>query len=80
MAIAKVFQNGQSQAIRLPKEFRFAEKEVCVKRVGHAIMIYPKAKEAELFLSSLGSFSDDFFESILEARANEVPSAPRERL
>ena len=42
MKTAKIFQNGQSQAVRLPKEFRFSGKEVFVKRIGNAIMLLPK--------------------------------------
>ncbi|NLF97609.1 MAG: AbrB/MazE/SpoVT family DNA-binding domain-containing protein, partial [Candidatus Riflebacteria bacterium] len=41
MKTAKIFQNGQSQAVRLPKEFRFKGKEVFVKKIGNAIMLLP---------------------------------------
>ncbi len=42
MQTARVFMNGNSQAVRLPKDFRFEEDEVVIKRVGHAIMLIPK--------------------------------------
>jgi len=42
MHIARIFMNGNSQAVRLPKDFRFDEDEVVVKRIGHAIMLIPK--------------------------------------
>lgn len=42
MQTARVFMNGNSQAVRLPKEFRFDEEEVVIKRVGHTIMLIPK--------------------------------------
>lgn len=38
---AKLFQNGRSQAVRLPKEFRFEGNEIGVGRVGNAVLLYP---------------------------------------
>ncbi len=42
--LAKVFQNGRSQAIRLPKEYRVDVDEVYIEKIGHSIMIIPKQK------------------------------------
>ena len=42
MQTARVFMNGNSQAVRLPKEFRFEDGEVVIKRVGHTVMLIPK--------------------------------------
>jgi antitoxin VapB len=42
MKTAKVFQQGNSQAVRLPKEFRFQEDEVYIRREGDAIILFPK--------------------------------------
>src|SRR5437764_11882475 len=39
---AKLFQNGRSQAVRLPKEFRFEGKEVYVQRQGRSVLLTPK--------------------------------------
>lgn len=41
---AKVFQNGRSQAIRIPKEFRVDTDEVYIEKVGHSLVIVPKSK------------------------------------
>lgn len=41
MAIAKLFSNGRSQAVRLPKEFRFEGREVSVRREGDAVILEP---------------------------------------
>lgn len=68
MAMAKVFQIENSQVVRLPREFNFDEDEVVIKKVGDMLMLYPKQKEEEIFLSSLGKFTDDFFEAIEEGR------------
>ena len=40
--LAKVFQNGRSQAIRIPKEFRVDTTEVYIEKVGDALIIRPK--------------------------------------
>ncbi|MCI5223620.1 MAG: AbrB/MazE/SpoVT family DNA-binding domain-containing protein [Candidatus Electrothrix sp. AR4] len=42
METAKLFTNGRSQAVRLPKEFRFKGKEVFIKRTGAGILLLPK--------------------------------------
>jgi antitoxin VapB len=60
MKKAKIFMNGQSQAVRLPKEFRFDEDEVSVQKYGDGILILPIAKSMFVFRSSLKNFSDDF--------------------
>ncbi len=60
METAKIFENGRSQAVRLPKEFRFIGDEVFVQKLGHAVMLYPKDAAWETFLNGLNSFSDDF--------------------
>ena len=80
MKTAKLFANGQSQAVRLPKEYRFTGDEVGIMKVGEVVMLYPKGKEETLFLSSLGGFTDDFFESIESARNDDLPDSVRESL
>jgi antitoxin VapB len=60
MKTAKLFKNGDSQAVRLPREFRFAGTEVLIKRTGAAVVLLPKSKSWETLLSSLDQFSDDF--------------------
>lgn len=62
MLTAKIFENGRSQAVRLPKEYRFDETEVRVHKIGEVVMIMPKKKAAEWsgLLNSLELFSDDF--------------------
>ena len=42
MKTAKIFQHGNSQAVRLPKEFRFDEDEVIVKQHGGGVLLLPK--------------------------------------
>ncbi|MCL2826790.1 MAG: type II toxin-antitoxin system VapB family antitoxin [Eggerthellaceae bacterium] len=60
MEIAKVFTNGASQAVRLPKSCRFSEDEVYVKKLGEVVYLFPKSDVWETFLNGINSFSDDF--------------------
>ena len=80
MLSAKLFTNGRSQAVRLPKECRFPGTEVGVKRIGELVVLFPQGRTEDLFYSSLGNFSDDFFESIESARIEALPESLRERL
>jgi antitoxin VapB len=60
MKTAKLFQNGQSQAVRLPKEFRFAGEKVFIKKVGNATVLLPTENPWESLFASLSKFSTDF--------------------
>ncbi len=60
MDTAKLFTNGNSQAVRLPKEYRFDAKKVCINKVGDAVILYPKEMAWKLFDKSLDKFSKDF--------------------
>jgi len=62
MQSAKLFINGRSQAVRLPKEFQFAGKDVLIQKVGDAVILLPNNKSWEVFLHGLNSFTDDFME------------------
>lgn len=63
MKIAKLFQNGQSQAVRLPKEFRFEGGEVFIKKVGKMTILLPVKNPWEPLFDSVTKFSDDFMDS-----------------
>ncbi len=72
MYTAKLFTNGNSQAVRLPKECRFAGTEVYASKIGDAIMLVPQNKAWETFIEGLDEFTDDYFE-VIENR-QEMPS------
>ena len=77
MATAKLFQNGQSQAVRLPKEFRFENlKEVFIKKVNGMVVLMPKSDKTvwDTMFNNLDNFSDDFMETRIE------PQQKREEL
>jgi antitoxin VapB len=60
MQTAKLFKNGQSQAVRLPKEFRFAGDNVAIKRVGNAVVLLPQDEPWETLFGALDQFAPDF--------------------
>ena len=60
MMTAKLFENGRSQAVRLPKECRFDGNEVAIDKVGDVVILMPKDHKWSGFLNSLELFSDDF--------------------
>ena len=70
MTTTKVFNNGNSQAVRIPKEYRFTQEEVCIKKVGSVIMIYDPNSAIADFMN-LPPMDDDVFEAIQEARKND---------
>ena len=60
METAKLFQNGRSQAVRLPKNYNFTGKDVFIQKVGETVILFPKDKVWETFLEGLNGFTDDF--------------------
>ena len=57
---AKIFMNGRSEAVRLPKNYQFGVKEVFIKRIGDMVLLVPKKKVWSAFLEGLQGFTDDF--------------------
>ncbi len=76
---AKIFTTGRSQAVRLPKAFRFATSEVTIERHGDAVILRPKldsATWAQQVVAAVAAFESDF----KLARADEWPQSDREPL
>ena len=63
MMTAKLFENGRSQAVRLPKEYRFDSDEVAINKVGDIVILMPKENKWAGFLNSLEMFSTDFMDN-----------------
>ena len=59
MKTAKVFRHGNSQAVRLPKEFRFEGSEVLVKRLGQGVLLLPTTLTYEQIMAALGQFKGE---------------------
>ena len=62
MMTANVFENGRSQAVRLPKECRFDTDEVAVNRIGDIVILMPKTNKWSSFMQAIDMFSDDFMQ------------------
>ena len=60
MYTTRVFSNGNSQAVRLPREFRFADGEVVIKKVGDMVVLFPKKYKGARFKELLAAFDADF--------------------
>jgi antitoxin VapB len=60
MQTAKLFKNGRSQAVRLPKEYNFTGNDVLIQKVGSSVILFPNDKVWETFLHGLYGFTDDF--------------------
>lgn len=71
MLTAKLFANGSSQAVRLPKEVRFSGTEVYVQKIGSSLMLVPKDKAWETFLEGINDFTDDYFDALQSRHDNE---------
>ena len=72
-AIAKIFKNGQSQAVRLPKEFRFEnQEELFVKKVQNGIILLAKNDKSvwDNMFDRLDEFSDDFMKTRVQPAQN----------
>ena len=62
MEKAKIFMNGRSQAVRLPKECRIDEKEVFVKKIGDIVILMPEHSDWRVMESAAAYFTEDFME------------------
>lgn len=69
---AKLFANGRSQAVRLPKEFRFDGEEVFIKRVGEMVVLIPYHAPWQSLIDSLDGFSDDFMDSRAQPENDQI--------
>ncbi len=57
---AKLFRNGNSQAVRLPQEFQFAGNSVRIRRFGSGVLLEPEAIDVDKWLSELHSIGEGF--------------------
>ena len=63
MQTAKIFINGRSQAVRLPKDFRFSGSDVFINKIGNIVILIPKDDPWASLADSLDQFTDDYMES-----------------
>jgi antitoxin VapB len=60
MDTARLFQSGRSQAVRLPKEYRFAGTEVVVKHFGNSVLLLPVDDPWQTLAAGLAAFEPGF--------------------
>ncbi len=73
MDTARLFQSGRSQAVRLPKEYRFAGKEVAVKHLGNGVLLLPLDAPWGMLEAGLAAFEPGF---TLERAQPELQERP----
>lgn len=72
MTVAKVFWSGRSQAVRLPKDFRFNADQVRIRRQGHAVILEPIEDDWTWVREVVGEpLDEDFVAGALQAREDQ---------
>lgn len=74
MQTAKIFTNGRSQAVRLPKNCRFSGNDVFVKKIGKMVVLIPKEDPWSSLVNSLDQFTDDFMDE--RDQPGQMPREP----
>jgi antitoxin VapB len=73
--MTRLFMSGNSQAVRIPREFRLEGDEVEIQKRGNTLVLRPKKKSWGLLVQSLEQFTDDF----LNAGRKQPPVQKRKR-
>ena len=68
MMTAKIFENDESQEVRLPKKYRFAANEVSINKIWYIVLLSPKSDKWEPVLQAIDMFSEDY---MAEGRADQ---------
>ena len=74
---AKVFMSGRSQAVRLPREYRFDCDQVAIRKVGRHLILSPRFTDWEDYWANSARPSDDFVEAIRNRHDDELPLEKR---
>lgn len=75
MKTAKVFKSGNSQAVRIPKEFHLEGEEVEIRRQGGSLILRPRKESWAALIDSLKKFTDDF----MKEERRQPPTPVRRR-
>ena len=73
MMPTRVFQNGNSQAIRIPQDLRTDKKDYCINKIGDVFIAYPSEDPWAPVRQVIGTFSTDFMSSREQPSWNDVP-------
>ena len=74
---AKLFRNGRSQAVRLPREFRFEGNEVRVRQVGNGVLLEPMVSDTRRWFAELDRFKSAGF---MKKGSRQQPITPRREI
>ena len=72
MQMTRIFQNGNSQALRIPQEFRTSAKEYYINKIGDTIIAYPAEDPWAPLKQVIGTFFDDFMSEREQPNWSEV--------
>jgi antitoxin VapB len=75
METAKLFWSGRSQAVRLPKDFRFRGEEVRIRRHGSSVVLEPVAEDWSWLDAMVGELDDDFVQAVREPAGQQERAA-----
>lgn len=73
MTTTRIFQNGNSQAIRIPQEMRTEKKEYCINKIGDIYIAFPADDPWAPVRQVIGTFPDDFMEDRNQPSWEDVP-------
>jgi antitoxin VapB len=65
--------NGRSEAVRLPRECRFGTHEVCIKKVGDMVLLFPREKAWDVFMKGVEGFSKDYMSVRSDSKPQKRP-------
>lgn len=74
--VAKLFRNGRSQAVRLPREFRFEGDRVRIRRVDQGVLLEPLISDTRQWFAELDRFDSERF----MPKGRKQPAVPRRQL
>jgi antitoxin VapB len=74
--IAKLFQNGRSQAVRLPREFRFEGDEVRIRQMGEGVLLEPRITDVRQWFAEL----DGYKAALMKKGSRNQPQTPRREI
>jgi antitoxin VapB len=74
--VAKLFRNGRSQAVRLPREFRFEGDEVRIRKVSRGVLLEPVIPDAPRWFAELDRHNLEPFMN----KGREQPATPRRKI
>jgi antitoxin VapB len=75
MKTAKLFKNGRSQAVRLPKEFQFSGNEVRIRRIGQSVILEPVEADLRAAFEKIDAIGREIGEFMPDGR-NQPPMPP----